>query len=138
MRANISFIIFDLDDTLICKKTRALFYNVKNMLQKLKYMGVVIGLASYNAHAEKILEQHNIKHFFDYIEYEDTRYLKKLDMKKNMLSKLLKQSGIPSNKCLFLDDQMRNLVTAKELGMLICHVDKILNPVNVIFKCKED
>lgn len=130
--SNISFIIFDLDDTLICKDTRTLFYNIKNILKRLKKKGFIIGLASYNAHAGKILEQHNIKHFFDFIEYEDTRGLKHLDMKKNMLSKLLKQSCIPSNKCLFLDDQMRNLVTAKDLGMLISHVDKILNPIDII------
>lgn len=136
--SNISFIIFDLDDTLICKRTRLLFCNVKEVLQRLKNTGLIIGLASYNAHADIILEKHKIKHLFDFVEFEDTRGKKDLDMKKNMLSKLLKQSCIPSNKCLFVDDQMRNLVTAKDLGMLICHVDKILNPIHVIFKSKED
>ena len=130
--SNISFIIFDLDDTLICRHTGLLFYNVRNTLKKLKKMGFIIGLASYNAHAEKILEKHEIKHFFDFIEYEDTRYLKYLDMKKTMLNNIIKKSGISSEECLFLDDQMRFLDTAKDLGMLIGHVDKILNPVHVI------
>ena len=129
---NISFVIFDLDDTLLCKRTGLLFDNVRDILQRLKNMGLIIGLASYNAHADRILEKHKIKHFFDFIEYEDTRYLKYLDMKKNMLCTILKKAGLPSDKCLFVDDQMRNLVTAKDLGMLIGHVDKILNPVHVI------
>jgi HAD superfamily phosphatase (TIGR01681 family) len=130
--SNISFIIFDLDDTLICKNTRSLFYNVKNILQRLKDIGFIIGLASYNAHAEKILELHKIKHFFDFIEYEDTRGVKHLDMKKNMLNNIIHKSGIPSEECLFLDDQIRFLNTAKDLGMLISHVDKILNPIDII------
>lgn len=129
---NISFVIFDLDDTLMCNKTGLLFDNVREILQRLKNMGLIIGLASYNAYADRVLEKHKIKHFFDFIEYEDTRYLKYIDMKKNMLCTILKKAGVPSDKCLFVDDQMRNLVTAKELGMLIGHVDKILNPVHVI------
>ena len=130
--SNISLIIFDLDETLICSKTRSLLYNVKDILQRLKNTGFIIGLASYNAHADIILELHEIKHFFNFIEYEDTRGVKHLDMKKKMLNNIIQKSGIPSDKCLFLDDQIRNLVTAKELGMLIGHVDKILNPVHVI------
>jgi HAD superfamily phosphatase (TIGR01681 family) len=130
--SNISLIIFDLDETLICSKTRSLLYNVKDILQRLKNTGFIIGLASYNAYADRILEKHKIKHFFDYIEYEDTRGVKHLDMKKNMLNNIIHKSGIPSEECLFLDDQMRFLDTAKDLGMSITHVDKILNPVHDI------
>lgn len=126
---SISFVIFDLDETLVCPR-RGLLENVTCILDKLKNKGYVLGIASYNPYAERVLHKYDIKHYFDYIEYEDYRKQQRIDMKERMLSNILMQSKVPSEKVLFVDDQVRFLNTAKKLGMSVCLVDKVLAPVH--------
>jgi HAD superfamily phosphatase (TIGR01681 family) len=132
MSKKITCIIFDLDETLVCS-TNGLMDNVTDILKNLKHQGFTLGLASYNTCAPSVLEEYDLQKYFEYIEYEDWRY-HGIDMKERMLNSILARSNIPSENCLFVDDQKRFLKTARKLGMSICQVNKIHAPVHEVLQ----
>ena len=128
----IKFVIFDLDNTLMCSKTERLYKDVVDILVELKNKNIKIALASYNAIADIVLQIHNIDMFFDYIFYEDSRTLSitkmnyKYDYKEKMLTTLIKLTEIPPSQTLFIDDQTKNLVVASKMGIQTCKVEKVV------------
>lgn len=114
---NIGFIVFDLDDTLVCTKTNIFLFDVERLLFRLKQYGYTLGVASYNPYADKVLKKKGIHHYFDYIEYEDWRFQEKLDMKERMLKTILNKANVNPDNTLFIDDQIRFLETAQSLGI---------------------
>lgn len=117
MEKSIKLIVFDLDDTLICAKTKIFLYDVRNLLFHLKNDGFKLALASYNPRADKVLIDAELDHFFDFIEYEDWRFKDYLDMNENMLKTILQKSKIDAERTLFIDDQARFVEKAKTLGL---------------------
>lgn len=135
---SIKFIIFDLDRTLLCSETKNLFIDVKCILHHLKLKGYKIALASYNAYADKLLEEHNISQYFDYIIYEDMRLLSilgiNIDFKLEMLTNLLSLANVSTEETLFFDDQQRNIDTGLKLGIKTCKVKNNIGITLEIFK----
>lgn len=117
MKKAINLIVFDLDDTLICAKTKVFLYDVENLLIRLKENGYKLALASYNPYADTVLRKRRLYHYFDFIEYEDWRFQDELDMKENMLKTILKKSNVEAERILFIDDQIRFVEKAKMLGL---------------------
>lgn len=117
MSKSINLIVFDLDDTLICTRTKLFLYDVENLLIRLKNDGFKIALASYNPYADDVLKTKRLYHYFDFVEYEDWRFQDELDMKENMLRTILKKSNVEAQNILFIDDQIRFVEKAKMLGL---------------------
>lgn len=118
MKTNIDLIIFDLDETLIKTKGSSIYVYkfVEPLLKYLKSKNVKIALASYNTEAIFILDNLNIHHYFDIIEYEN--WYHKMDYKEKMLKNILYRSKVSPNKILFLDDQKPFLSTAENIGIM--------------------
>lgn len=112
-----NLIVFDLDDTLICARTKVFLYDVENLLISLKNEGYKLALASYNPYADDVLKKRRLYHYFDFIEYEDWRFQDELDMKENMLKTILRKSNVEAEKILFIDDQIRFIEKAQMLGL---------------------
>jgi HAD superfamily phosphatase (TIGR01681 family) len=118
----IKFVVFDLDDTLVCTHKGELIGKVREVLHTLKVNGYLVGLASYNCQANEVLKKHDIECYFDVVVYENWK--EKFDMKCGMLQHMIIISNLPSHQILFLDDQERFLETARELGIRTCQVNK--------------
>ena len=117
MTKSINLIVFDLDDTLICTRTKLFLYDVENLLIRLKKDGYKLAVASYNPYADNVLRKKRLYHYFDFIEYEDWRFQETIDMKEKMLKTILEKSNIEAEKILFIDDQIRFIEKAKMLGL---------------------
>ncbi len=118
-------VIFDLDDTLLCSKTNALYNNVKELLWTLKSKGCLLALASYNCSARQLLAEHDISHLFDIIVTENWQIY--LDYKFDMLNYILKtvqnhKNKITKSEVLFVDDNHRNIMVATDIGIKTCLV----------------
>lgn len=115
--SNINLVIFDLDDTLICTRTSKFLYDVEKLLKTLKDNGYKIGMASYNPYADYVLKKRNLYDYFDFIEYEDWRFKKILDLKENMIKTILEKANTKPEHSLFIDDQVLCIETARTLGL---------------------
>lgn len=133
----IRLIVFDLDDTLFSWKLNDLFSEAELVLRRLKQAGCILGLASYNAQAPDILRACGIFELFDFVEFENlartARIVKNAKVyaadydwkwcsqvvndKTLMLHSILTKSQVPPKHALFVDDQVRFLDAARELGM---------------------
>lgn len=133
----IECIIFDLDDTLICRKKGELYEGVETTLKMLNARGYVVALASYNSKADLILKKHGMFEYFDHVLFENWYFQQCrgcYDYKETMLREILDKTMIPSENILFIDDQQLYLNTASRLGMSTCLVDKDRGVVSDIVK----
>jgi len=137
---NTRLVVFDLDDTLYDPRTNAMFPGVGDMLAALKENKFAIGLASYNAYAPDVLRDCGIGRYFEFVEHEDlvrsAQILRRMQAacehvvendwkwsscvandKRCMLRNILTRSGVPPEDAFFVDDQVRYLKTAEEIGL---------------------
>lgn len=100
-----------------------LYTDVVSVLNRLKKAGKQLAVASRTTApiiARNLMELFEIRHFFDYEEIYPT-------------SKILhfrainEQSGVTFNKMVFFDDEHRNIVDVKSLGVEAVHVVNGLN-----------
>lgn len=100
-----------------------LYTDVVSVLNRLKKAGKQLAVASRTTApiiARNLMELFEIRHFFDYEEIYPT-------------SKILhfrainEQSGVTFNKMVFFDDEHRNIVDVKSLGVEAVHVTNGLN-----------
>ena len=100
-----------------------LYADVVSVLNRLKKAGKQLAVASRTTApiiARNLMELFEIRHFFDYEEIYPT-------------SKILhfrainEQSGVTFNKMVFFDDEHRNIVDVKSLGVEAVHVTNGLN-----------
>lgn len=120
-----TLIIFDLDQTLVdwFAGEPHLFPDVPNILESLSKAGYKIALASYNRWAEHYLEKLGVLNHFDMIAIDTLNTFEKLDYKKDLLEKVLKNFDIPPEKALFYDDQKKNIHTGTALGIDSIYLD---------------
>jgi HAD superfamily phosphatase (TIGR01681 family) len=111
-----SLVIFDLDETLMSNEGK-LYSNVKAMLETIKTRGMKIALASYNSNGETRLKENGIREYFDIVECEYWVSKDLIDYKKEMLSKILKETKAMPVDVMFFDDNTRNIKTAEEMGI---------------------
>ncbi|MCC5930868.1 MAG: magnesium-dependent phosphatase-1 [Cyclobacteriaceae bacterium] len=95
-----------------------LYPDVRLILKKLKDNNKLTGIASRTyepAWANIFLEKLEIRHFFDYAEiYPGDKTLH--------FNKLKKKSGIPFEKMIFFDDEIRNIRDVTALGVTSIYV----------------
>jgi HAD superfamily phosphatase (TIGR01681 family) len=141
----IDVFIFDLDETLYDWSSNRLFPQARDIIENLHANGYKIALASYNRKATDVLMNSGLAQFFHVVEWEDAtdykEWVKKhivdadekdlwkyrrlyMDNKKRMLSSIIKKLETTPERCVFLDDQKRNIECARNMGIHAVRVGK--------------
>jgi len=116
--------VFDLDDTLVhegfADEHPILCDDTLGILTMLRDMGVKIALASHNHKSEVILQNSDIRHYFDsvqaYHDYTD---------KQSHLKNIMKELSIEPKQTVFFDDLIENLNGVARLGVKVVPVSNI-------------
>jgi len=114
--------IFDLDDVLIHEgfDPPILCTETIRVLQELSNRNVQLALASYNAEADRLLQQVGIRSYFTWVvSYEDDGTHKTSQLRQ--LLQLIPQVSI--EKFHLFDDLQENIDTARAMGMEATLVD---------------
>jgi FMN phosphatase YigB (HAD superfamily) len=109
--------IFDLDNTLYNPTTNELYPDVIHILDYLKSNNIRMFVCSHNCNGKKLLQDHNILHYFEDIACYASNITKIPNMKQ-----LILRNNIDIHDIVFFDDIMDNIRDMRQLGIKSVYV----------------
>lgn len=139
---NLKLVVFDIDYTIHNVKDKYMPKHILDILQFFRDNNIPIAIASLNQYAEYVLMGYKIYHLFSSVEYrqkitechtnEQINEYYSLS-KTQMFHRLSKKFNIKFNEMLFFDDNVLNIIDAKEIGIISIYVNpnKLITWTNV-------
>jgi HAD superfamily phosphatase (TIGR01681 family) len=139
---NLKLVVFDIDYTIHNVKDKYMPKHVLDILQFFRHNNIPIAIASLNQYAQYVLKCYKIYHLFSSVEYrqkinechtnEQINEYNSLS-KTQMFHRLSKKFKINYEEMLFFDDNVLNIIDAKEIGIKAVYVNpnKLITWTNV-------